>query len=196
MRCPGRPALDDPASAFSRRCASRASAEGSPSARRPCGFSLCEHDAVKLDMRNCRLRVLHFSRCAASSRRAQWCFAMSATLRSPVRTAVGESDSIVRYERPVTSSATASLIRHSPAVMHRRVPLARCSATDGEPSRPGRTSESFPLSSGGAPGVPSHPSQACSRSGWATISGRPGPHAFPPARTPRLIFVGSIPPPA
>jgi len=139
MRCPGRPALDDPASAFSRRCASRASAEGSPSARRPCGFSLCEHDAVKLDMRNCRLRVLHFSRCAASSRRAQWCFAMSATLRSPVRTAVGESDSIVRYERPVTSSATASLIRHSPAVMHRRVPLARCSATTGEPSRPGRT---------------------------------------------------------
>jgi hypothetical protein len=33
--------------------------------RRPCGFTPCEHDAVKLDMRTCRLRVLH-----ASSRRA------------------------------------------------------------------------------------------------------------------------------
>lgn len=33
-------------------------------------------------------------------------------------------------KRPVTSSATASLIRRSQSVMHRRVALARCSATD------------------------------------------------------------------
>jgi hypothetical protein len=104
-------------------------------------------------VRNCRLRVLHFFKVRRANAAGSMVLRKSATLRSLVRTAVGESDSIVRYERPVTSSATASLIRHSPAVMHRRVPLARCSATDGEPSRPGRTSESFPLSSDGAPGV-------------------------------------------
>jgi hypothetical protein len=56
-------------------------------------------------------------------------------------------------QRPVTSSATASLIRRSELVMHRRVLLARCSATSCEPSRPGRTTGPSLWSSGGAPGV-------------------------------------------
>jgi hypothetical protein len=146
---------------------------------------------------------LALSRCAASSRRAQWCFAMSATLRSPVRTAVGESDSIVRHERPVTSSATAkscpppaaghASTRSLGAMFRYRLPGLRGLAGTSGPSL---------CSSGGAPGVLKPrsarpcPSQVCSRSGWATISGRPGPPAFRPARAPRLIFVGSIPPPA
>jgi hypothetical protein len=48
-------------------------------------------------------------------------------------------------ERPITSSATASLIRRSSPVMHRRFPLGRCTATGTRSSRPGRSGGSFPL---------------------------------------------------
>jgi hypothetical protein len=67
--------------------------------------------------------------------------------------------------RPVTSSATASLIRRSQPVMHRRVALARCSATGsnlrGLARRVGPSLELAAQRSWGS----SRPSQVCSRSG-------------------------------
>lgn len=66
QRLPARDALsgpatapDDPASAFP-ASARPASADQSGHRRRPCGFPPCEHDAVRLDMRTARLRVLKF----------------------------------------------------------------------------------------------------------------------------------------
>jgi len=152
MRCPQQPGCGQ--SRFGVCSSLRDPRVRGPTAqqRRPCGFTPCEYDAVKLDMRTRRLRchTLKTHRVNAAAKRA---FAMSTT--SSIARA--ETDRCNRsdhaHKRPVTSSATASLIRRSKPVMHRRVPLARCSATNSEPSRPGRTSGPSLGSFGGAPGV-------------------------------------------
>jgi hypothetical protein len=96
-------------------------------------------------------------------------------------------------KRPVTSSATASLIRRSQPVMHRRTLLARCSATVSslrglaDPNGP-----SLLLGSAALMGFNQRPSQVCSRSGCPIISDQPGPRACSSGRAPRFIFVGSI----
>jgi len=96
-------------------------------------------------------------------------------------------------KRPVTSSATASLIRRSQPVMHRRTLLARCSATVSslrglaDPNGP-----SLLLGSAALMGFNQRPSQVCSRSGCPIISDRPGPRACSSGRAPRFILVGSI----
>lgn len=94
-------------------------------------------------------------------------------------------------KRPVTSSATASLIRRSQPVMHRRIRLR-------DVPLPARVFAAWPIRVvlpsarvGGAHGV-QRPSQVCSRDGWPVISDRPGPPACSSNRAPRLIFVGSI----
>jgi hypothetical protein len=118
MRCPGRPRLRTiPLRRFI-PFARPASADRSERTCRPCGFTPCEHDAVKLDMRtSCRLR------CRRSARRVD----AGAKLHRNVGHVIGRlrKDRSVQPDdharkRPVTSSATATLIRRPRSVMHRR----------------------------------------------------------------------------
>jgi hypothetical protein len=76
--------------------------------------------------------------------------------------------------------------------MHRRVPLARCSATSCEPSRPGRTTGPSLWSSGGAPGVHSALRRFAPATGDRSSLIDRAHMPVPPIRLPRLIFVGSI----
>jgi len=113
-------APDDPASAFL-TAARPARPRTSPNRQcRPCGFPPCEHDAVRLDMRTTRLR---FRTPAAPRGCGAWTcsrneLSIGRSCRDrpvkPIRSA---------QKRPVTSSATASLIRRSQPVMHRRMHL-------------------------------------------------------------------------
>jgi len=128
---------DDPAAAFS---AGLRPARPRPfaSRRRPCGFSLYEHDAVLPDVRALgRLHNAPLRRVAAAAKRvlARSIF----TIDRPC--GVNRGNRLVyAHERSVTSSAAASFPSPPWAVMHRRVLCAVFRYRQLEPARPGRTS--------------------------------------------------------
>jgi hypothetical protein len=162
MRCPERPSSGR--SRFDvRRCPTRVRGPFEQW-RRPCGFTPCECDAGKLDVRTCRLRFRTAHGRAAYTRRLNESRLQSTRLRSRVREIVGATDRSFAHERPAISSVSASNIRRPTSVMHRGllypgVPLPIRAFTawpGGGPSL---------LPPGNAPGVHQRPSQACSRIG-------------------------------
>lgn len=147
--------------------------------RRPCGFSLCECDAVLLDVRaSGRLLFAPVRRVAADRRSAA---AKRGCLQDRSSSAISRagSDRRIRsacaHERSVTSSAAASI--HSPpwAVMHRRVLCAVFRYRQLEPSRPGRTSGPSLCSPGGAHGIFLVLRRFAPVTGGSSISGPAGP---------------------
>lgn len=130
---------------------------------RPCGFPLCEYDAVKLDVRTWRLRFRE-----VNSRRVP--------RRLNVRIADSITSSIVtalmapRRIRVRSRSATTRHIKrlrfvNSPDRNSHASPLSlgRCSATGSDPSQPGQTSGPSLSRPAALLGFHRRPSQVCSR---------------------------------
>jgi len=88
-----------------------------------------------------------------------------------------------------SSSATASLIRRIAPIMHRRLALGRCSATDADSSRPGRASGPSLCWPGGAPGVPLAPfAGLLPHTGGGSFLIGPGPPACSSSRRAPIDF--------
>jgi|SwirhirootsSR3_FD_contig_123_73953_length_1397_multi_7_in_0_out_1_2 hypothetical protein len=145
------------------RLSTRASADRSKASRRPCGFSLCECDAVKLDDgRCCLLRASGDAPHDAAVKRASQC--QTATSDRPCSWTRRRIRLCWSHAQAIrSSSATASLIRRIAPVMHRRfawgdVPLPT-------PTHRG-LAESLVLPSDDSAalmGFSVYPSQVCSR---------------------------------
>jgi hypothetical protein len=102
---------------------------------------------------------------------------------------VGVSDLRSHAQATRSSSATASLIRRIAPIMHRRLALGRCSATDADSSRPGRASGPSLCSPGGAPGVPLAPfAGLLPRTGGGSFLIGPGPPACSSSRRAPIDF--------
>jgi hypothetical protein len=119
----------NPASAFSQPLPARASADQPDSSCRPCGFPPCEHDAVRLDVRTCCLR-LHALVAPLGARRLNVPSKVSHVCN---RSCEDESAHPIHVTR---LRATRHIKRHRfayspPAAGHAPPPtFARCSATD------------------------------------------------------------------
>jgi hypothetical protein len=133
---------------------------------RPCGFSPCEYDAVKLDMRTIRLLD-----------RACMCRVDAAAKRA------GETDCQRSSTQGSVGATGAIALANDPA--HQAPPLRSFAARGRscivaslgamfryrlEPSRPGTAGGPSLCPPCGAHGVSNRPSQACSRDGWPVIS--------------------------
>jgi hypothetical protein len=169
--------------------------------RRPCGFTPCEHDAVKLDMRTCRLRFSH-TRTRHDAAAVTTCARnVGNVFDRPARI-----DRRTRFDhaqrRPVISSATASFVRRPPPVMHRRMllrdvplPTPDLRGLAGRVVLPSVRPTALL-------GFKALHSQSPSLRRLAPASGgrpflvRRAHVPVRPIATPRLIFVGSIRPPA
>jgi hypothetical protein len=144
MRCPGRPCTR---AIPLRRCRRRrpASADRFDQRRRPCGFSPCECDAVRLDggRGDC---VRHFASRAARARRLKRGLCKPTTSSvSSARTGRGNR---LGHARKITHHIKRHRFAHSPLDIGHAP--SRCSGAvfryRFEPSRPGWASGSFPQS--------------------------------------------------
>ena len=183
-RCTELPRSARSRSGVSRRCSICASAD-IEQRRRPCGFTLCEYDAVELDARTCRLRFRRFSfdpreAAAKAASQCQHCL-RSFLLRTVRRIRLRSRSGSTRHIKRLRFANSLDRASHASPVLWAMFRY-RSRAIAAWPNEWVLPSVSF----GGAPGVFIDAlRRVAPTNGWRIISDQAGPTCLLSNRTPR-----------